>query len=558
LFDWIGQKLGNYQVVRTLGHGGFADVYLGQHIYLQTYAAIKVLQTRLANNDLQTFLQEARTVASLTHPHIVRVLEFGEEGHVPYLIMDYCSDGTLRQRHPKGTRVSLPECVGYIRQIAEALQYAHEQKIIHRDVKPENILIGQNDVLLLSDFGIATISQSSRYQGNQDIGGTISYAAPEQLQGKATLASDQYALGIMLYEWLIGKLPYQGSFPEIASQHLIAPIPSLREHMPELPSTIEHILQKALAKDPQQRFGSVQDFANALEQAAANTSTGATTILCPDPQENIPTCVTPPSVSPTLAVTSLPLQQNTTESTLPMLEATPRPLQLDTSPIYARAQKTANITFTSNIGFDYPHKQPKKKNITGKILAIVAAVVLLSLLICCIGARALPDFLRSANSGNLTNTGSSTVTSNTSSNTQSKQKTAAVPVPVGAGTINKNLRLSCTCDDPVTLTIKTITVDPKGNMTWNLSLTNVSGQNDSCQLRDFHLESAINGQSQTYKATGAMTNGYTSIATGQTIQTFAIFSFIPLKNTQYTLSSQAYCMFSAGTINFDSVTLTFS
>jgi len=267
MINWTGQKLGNYQIMRTLGHGGFADVYLGQHIYLKTFAAIKVLQARLAHSDLQTFLQEARTVASLTHSHIVRVLEFGEEGDTPYLIMDYCPNSTLRQRHPKGVRVSLPKCVEYIKQVAEALQYAHDRKIIHRDVKPENMLIGQNDTILLSDFGIAIISQSSRSTHRQDISGTIAYSAPEQLQGKAEAASDQYALGIVLYEWICGELPYQGAFHEIASQHLVAPIPTICDKVASVPLAVEQVLQKALAKAPQDRFQHVRDFAAALELA---------------------------------------------------------------------------------------------------------------------------------------------------------------------------------------------------------------------------------------------------------------------------------------------------
>src|SRR5579859_4054224 len=270
---WIGQKLGNYQILRMLGHGGFANVYLGQQVYLKTYAAIKVLQSQLPHNDLPTFLREARTIASLTHAHIVRVLEFGEEDHTPYLIMDYCPNGTLRQRHPRGTRISLQECTAYVKQIAEALQYAHDRKIIHRDVKPENMLIGQNDTLLLSDFGIAIVSQSSRYQSNQDIGGTIAYSAPEQLQSRACAASDQYSLGIVLCEWLTGELPYQGSFPEIASQHLIAPIPTIRNKVPSLPLAVEQVLQTALAKDPLQRFHSVRAFAAALELAAGEQLT---------------------------------------------------------------------------------------------------------------------------------------------------------------------------------------------------------------------------------------------------------------------------------------------
>ncbi|MEO9057471.1 MAG: protein kinase, partial [Ktedonobacteraceae bacterium] len=267
--DRVGQQLGNYRLVRLLGQGGFADVYLGEHIYLKTPAAIKVLQTRLVQDDLQVFLKEARSIANLVHPNIVRVLEFGVEGDLPFLVMDHAANGTLRQRHPKGTQVPPPVVAAYIKQVASALQYAHEQRLIHRDIKPENMLLGRNNEVLLSDFGIAVVAQSSRYQqSNQDVGGTIAYMAPEQLQGRAVPASDQYALGIVVYEWLCGERPFQGSFPEIASQHMLATPTPLRSRVPGLSPAIEEVVQRALAKDPQQRFMKVQAFAQTLEQAA--------------------------------------------------------------------------------------------------------------------------------------------------------------------------------------------------------------------------------------------------------------------------------------------------
>src|SRR5437667_3759510 len=222
--DLSGQQLGNYQLIRLLGEGGFAEVYLGEHIYLGTQAAIKVLHTQLTHDDVNRFRTEARTIARLIHPHIVRVLEFGVEGAIPFLVMDYAPNGTLRQRHPKSTRVLPAVSALYIKQVAAALQYAHDRKVIHRDIKPENMLLGRNNEVLLSDFGIAVVAQSSRYQeGGQEIGGTIAYMAPEQLQGRAVPASDQYALGMITYEWLSGDRPFQGSFPEIASQHMLTP-----------------------------------------------------------------------------------------------------------------------------------------------------------------------------------------------------------------------------------------------------------------------------------------------------------------------------------------------
>src|SRR5947209_9552862 len=264
----LGQQLGNYLLTRLLGEGGFAEVYLGEHIHLGTVAAVKVLHAQLTTNDVAQFNNEARTIAHLEHPHIVRVLDYGVENKTPFLVLIHAANGSLRQRHPKGTVLSLGEVVSYIQQLAPALQYAHDEKLIHRDIKPENMLLGRNNEVLLSDFGIAVVAQSSRYQeGGQEIGGTIAYMAPEQLQGRAVPASDQYALGIITYEWLSGDRPFQGSFPEIASQHMLVPPAPLRLKIPGIPKDIEEVVMRALAKDPQQRFMRVEAYANALEHA---------------------------------------------------------------------------------------------------------------------------------------------------------------------------------------------------------------------------------------------------------------------------------------------------
>src|SRR2546425_483762 len=155
-----GQRLGNYRLSRLLGHGGFAEVYLGEHLYLKTSAAIKVLEMQLANDALDSFLNEARTIARLEHPNIVRVLEFGMEGQTPFLVMSYAPNGTLRQLYPRGTILAPKSILPYVKQIAAALQYAHDKKLIHRDVKPENMLLGPNKEVLLSDFGLAIVAKS--------------------------------------------------------------------------------------------------------------------------------------------------------------------------------------------------------------------------------------------------------------------------------------------------------------------------------------------------------------------------------------------------------------
>src|SRR6266700_4266965 len=268
MIDRSGQQLGNYHLSGLLGRGGFAEVYLGEHIHLKTQAAIKILQTHLSSpQDQQDFLKEAQTVAHLSHPHIVRILDFGMDGQTPFLVMDYAPSGTLRQRHRRGERLQPSTVIHYVKQMADALQYAHDEKVIHRDIKPENMLVGKRNEIVLGDFGIAIRAQSSRYQSTQNVIGTVAYMSPEQIQGKPRPASDQYALGIVVYEWLSGKLPFSGSFTEVCTQHLFAPVPSLHEKVPTISSEMEHVVMMALAKDPTQRFNNVQAFATELEQA---------------------------------------------------------------------------------------------------------------------------------------------------------------------------------------------------------------------------------------------------------------------------------------------------
>src|SRR5713226_2930639 len=156
--DRAGQQIGNYRLERLLGSGGFADVYLGKQVYLDSLAAIKLLKTNLSEGDIEDFRSEARTLVRLIHPHIVRILDFGLEGDTPFLVMDFAPNGTLRQRHRREEQLGLRLVVDYVKQIAGALQYAHDHKIIHRDIKPENMLFGRQHEILLGDFGIAVVA----------------------------------------------------------------------------------------------------------------------------------------------------------------------------------------------------------------------------------------------------------------------------------------------------------------------------------------------------------------------------------------------------------------
>ena len=264
----VGQQLGNYRLLRLLGRGGFAEVYLGEHVYLKRRAVVKVLHTSLDDEEVDRFLAEGQTLARLTHPHIVPVFDFAVEQGTPFLVMDYAPRGTLRQRHPRGSCLSLVTTVTYVTQVAAALQYAHTRQVIHRDVKPENILLGAGQRVLLSDFGLALFSSSPDQLSTQEKAGTIPYMAPEQLRGKPGFASDQYALGIVVYEWLCGVRPFEGDQWQVAYQHTSVPPPPLRDKDPSLPEAVEAVVLKALAKDPKERYASVQQFAQALEQTS--------------------------------------------------------------------------------------------------------------------------------------------------------------------------------------------------------------------------------------------------------------------------------------------------
>ena len=295
MVDRVGQQLGNYRIVSLLGRGSFAEVYLGEHVYLHTRAAIKVMFTQLSKDDMALFLTEARTLAQLIHPNIVRVLDFGVDSSIPFLVLDYAPNGTLRERHPKRTQLPISTIVLYMKQLAGALQYAHEARLIHRDIKPENMLVGRNTEVLLSDFGLAVMARGSFSLATQGVAGSVGYIAPEQLQGKPRLASDQYSLGIVTYEWLTGERPFEGSsLFEVAFKHLSTPPPPLREKIPSISPAVEQVVLKALEKDPQNRFASVQEFAAAFEAASRaeqEVASDGPMVINPLPQKTKEQCL---------------------------------------------------------------------------------------------------------------------------------------------------------------------------------------------------------------------------------------------------------------------------
>lgn len=282
-----GQRFDDYHQLRLLGEGAFGEVYAAEHVYEHEQVAIKIIKHKLSPTTLTEFLREARMMR-LKHPHIIPLLDFGisEPEQLPFLVMPFAPNGTLLQRHKRGTRLDLSLVITYVEQLASALHYAHERRLIHRDVKPANVLIGAQDELLLSDFGIVAIAHSEHSMRTQDVIGTAMYMAPEQIQGKPQPASDQYALAIMVYEWLCGTPPFLGTQLELFASHMYAIPDAPRQRNPQLPSEVETVLLKALAKDPAMRFPSIQAFAQALAQANPASAPTIPARSTPQPTQN--------------------------------------------------------------------------------------------------------------------------------------------------------------------------------------------------------------------------------------------------------------------------------
>jgi serine/threonine protein kinase len=248
-----------------------ATVYKAYQPSLDRYVAVKVLPTYLAHdpNFAARFRREARAIAKLEHPHVLRVYDSGQEGELSYIVMRYVEGGTVK--NILGRPLALDRVVDIIAQVGEALDYAHQQGIIHRDVKPANVLMDRGRWALLADFGLAKMAASSVQITKTGVGvGTPAYMSPEQAQGKPVDArSDIYSLGIVLFEMLTGRVPFEADTPlAILIKHLTAPLPLPREVNPDIPEPVERVILKAVAKAPEDRFQRVSEMVEALRRAA--------------------------------------------------------------------------------------------------------------------------------------------------------------------------------------------------------------------------------------------------------------------------------------------------
>jgi serine/threonine protein kinase len=268
-----GQMLGPYQIISQVGEGGMATVYKAYQPSMDRNVAIKVLPSQLAESPefAKRFQQEARIIAKLEHPHILPVFDYGESGGTTYLVMRYLDAGTLRDRMEKGRPLPLSEIDRLFSQLADALSYAHSFGIIHRDLKPSNALIDSQGNLFLTDFGIAKLleSASPRLTQTDAIMGTPAYISPEQAQAaKVNQRSDIYSLGIILYEMVTGRVPFVAETPlAVILQHVSDPLPPPSTLKPDIPEAIEQVILKALAKKPEDRYNTVNEFLSAWKRA---------------------------------------------------------------------------------------------------------------------------------------------------------------------------------------------------------------------------------------------------------------------------------------------------
>ncbi len=274
-----GQKISDrYQIIKSIGEGGMANVYLAYDTILDRNVAVKVLRGDLANDEkfVRRFQREALSASSLSNPNIVEVYDVGEDNGEYYIVMEYVEGKHLKALLKKRGKLTVPEVIDIALQITNGLSVAHDSYIIHRDIKPQNILILENGLIKITDFGIAVAMNATQLTQTNSVMGSVHYLPPEQASGKgATLQSDIYSIGILMYELLTGKLPFRGdNAVEIALKHLKEPMPSIRDELPDIPQSVENIILKATAKNPKNRYPDAremhEDLKTCLDESRAN------------------------------------------------------------------------------------------------------------------------------------------------------------------------------------------------------------------------------------------------------------------------------------------------
>ncbi len=274
-----GQKISDrYQIIKSIGEGGMANVYLAYDTILDRNVAVKVLRGDLACDEkfVRRFQREALAASSLSNPNIVEVYDVGEDNGEYYIVMEYVEGKHLKSLLKKRGKLTTAEVVDITLQITNGLSVAHDSYLIHRDIKPQNILILENGLIKITDFGIAVAMNATQLTQTNSVMGSVHYLPPEQASGKgATPQSDIYSIGILMYELLTGKLPFRGdNAVEIALKHLKEPMPSIRDELPDLPQSVENIILKATAKNLKNRYADAremhEDLKTCLDESRAN------------------------------------------------------------------------------------------------------------------------------------------------------------------------------------------------------------------------------------------------------------------------------------------------
>ncbi|MCB0026921.1 MAG: serine/threonine protein kinase, partial [Anaerolineales bacterium] len=276
----VGQTIGKYKILELLGRGGMAEVYKGYQENLERFVAIKIMHSFLASEPdfLRRFEREARAMASLNHPNIVGVYDFDIIDDNYYIVMEYVSQGTLKEKLEamanKGERLPLQAAIRYTLEIADALAYAHSRGMFHRDIKPANIIINERDAAILTDFGIAKMVSGPSHTATGSMIGTPAYMSPEQGLGKpGDLRSDIYALGVLFFQMATGRMPYDADTPlGIVMKHVNEPVPNPSDFNTVLPAGIREVIIKAMAKNPDDRYQTAHDMARDLRAAVRNSN----------------------------------------------------------------------------------------------------------------------------------------------------------------------------------------------------------------------------------------------------------------------------------------------
>ena len=284
-----GQKINDrYQIIKSIGEGGMANVYLAYDTILDRNVAVKVLRGDLATDEkfVRRFQREALSASSLSHPNIVEVYDVGEDNGQYYIVMEYIEGCQLKQLLKKRGRLTLSEVIDIMLQITDGLSVAHDAYIIHRDIKPQNIMILDSGLVKITDFGIAMAMNSTQLTQTNSVMGSVHYLPPEQANGKgSTLQSDIYSMGILMYELLTGELPYKGdNAVEIALKHLKEKIPSVRDKYPEIPQSVENIIIKATAKNPKNRYADARSMNEDLRTCLDDSRANEAKIVLPYPE----------------------------------------------------------------------------------------------------------------------------------------------------------------------------------------------------------------------------------------------------------------------------------